>query len=194
MFPSQSVFTVQVNDTVEYSVKDADYTILMYLDTTGCASCRLNLAQWKKFIEETSLIDSVSVKYYFNFFSKDLKKMRRLLRTERFIYPVCLDTADVLNRLNDFPREDVFQTFLLDRNNRVLIIGNPMHNPAIKTLYLERITGRKSKEKELKTTVKINNAEINMGEVSLSSGMKSCLWGCLSIVGSAINASRQWQE
>lgn len=43
-FPEQSVFTVQGKDTVGFNWSDADYKVLMYVDSTGCMSCKLQLA------------------------------------------------------------------------------------------------------------------------------------------------------
>lgn len=43
--------------------------------------------------------------------------------------------------MNHFPDEMTFQTFLLDKDNRVAAIGNPVHNPKVKELYLKVLTG-----------------------------------------------------
>ena len=63
------------------------------------------------------------------------------LKTENFDYPVCIDEKDSINKLNHFPVEMRFQTLLLDKENKVLAIGNPVQNPKIKELYLKIISG-----------------------------------------------------
>jgi len=40
-----------------------------------------------------------------------------------------------LKNINNFPNDPNFQTFLLDQNNKVLIIGNPVTNNNIRQLY-----------------------------------------------------------
>ena len=74
---------------------------------------------------------------------------------------------DSINKLNHFPIETIFQTFLLDKNNRVVAIGNPIHNPKIKELYLNIITGKKSLLKEIDsrtpTTVVLSTYQFNIG-------------------------------
>ena len=35
----------------------------------------------------------------------------------------------------------MFQTFLLDKDNKVVVIGNPIHNLAVRDLYLKEIAG-----------------------------------------------------
>jgi hypothetical protein len=53
-----------------------------------------------------------------------MKELRYLTRRDKFTYPVCFDEQDELNRLNRFPSDMTFQTFLLDKENKVVAIGN----------------------------------------------------------------------
>lgn len=47
-----------------------------------------------------------------------------------------------------------FQTFLLDRNNRVIAIGNPIYNPKVKELYLKIIKGEKIERRDESKVIK----------------------------------------
>ena len=61
-----------------------------------------------------------------------------------------------------------FQTFLLDKDNKVLAIGNPVLNPAVKELYLKIIQGKPlqddSKDKQVMTTVSLEATALSMGD------------------------------
>lgn len=46
--------------------------------------------------------------------------------------------------MNHFPSDVNFQTFLLDSQNRVLAIGNPVHNKKVRDLYLQIIAGQQT--------------------------------------------------
>ena len=81
--------------------------------------------------------------FAFYFHPKDMKELRYITRRDAFTYPVCFDEMDDFNRLNHFPGEMTFQTFLLDKDNKVVAIGNPVHNPKVKELYLKVLTGDK---------------------------------------------------
>ena len=61
--------------------------------------------------------------------------MTYLLAQSRFDYPVFMDLNGTINRLNRFPQVMQHQCFLLDKNNRVLMIGNPAMNYRIWELY-----------------------------------------------------------
>ena len=60
-----------------------------------------------------------------------------------------------------------FQTFLLDRNNRVIAIGNPIYNPKVKELYLKIIKGEKIERRDesivIKTEVDASNISVSLG-------------------------------
>ena len=164
IFPSHSTFTVQGKDTVDFSLADADYKVLTYIDSVGCASCKLQLPRWKEWVHEVDSLTGGKVPFIFYFHPKDMKELRYLTRRDGFSYPVCFDEKDELNRLNRFPTEMTFQTFLLDRDNRVVAIGNPVHNPKVKDLYLSLMTGKEtSKTTGTTTTVAVNQTTIDFG-------------------------------
>ena len=163
-FPSHSTFTVLGKDTVDFSFADADYKVLTYIDSVGCASCKLQLPRWKEWVHEVDSFTGGKVPFIFYFHPKDMKELRYLTRRDGFSYPVCFDEKDELNRLNRFPTEMTFQTFLLDRDNRVVAIGNPVHNPKVKDLYLSLMTGKEtSKTTGTTTTVAVNQTTIDFG-------------------------------
>ena len=163
-FPSRSVFTIQGKDTVDFGFVDADYKVVTYIDSVGCTSCKLQLPRWKKLVEEVDSLTGGSVPFLFYFHPKDLKELRYYTRRDDFTYPVCFDEKDELNQQNQFPSDMTFQTFLLDRNNKVVAMGNPVLNPKVKELYLSLVTGnRSSKSSEQTTQVSVNQTELDFG-------------------------------
>ena len=60
-----------------------------------------------------------------------------------------------------------FQTFLLDRNNRVIAIGNPIYNPKVKELYLKIIKGEKIERRDESIVIK---TEVDASYISVSLG------------------------
>ena len=142
-FPSRSVFTIQGKDTVDFEFASADYKVVVYIDSVGCTSCKLQLPRWKELMAEVDSLTGGSIPFLFYFHPKDVKELRYLTRRDGFTYPVCFDGEDELNRLNRFPADMLFQTFLLDKDNKVVAMGSPVLNPNIKDLYLGIIKGEK---------------------------------------------------
>jgi hypothetical protein len=147
---------LRTNDLVELS-NDKDYKILFYADSAGCSSCKLQLPTWKSYIEE--LNDKVD--FIFWLYPKSDNDIFSLLFDTQFVYPVYIDKKDILNKLNHFPDNPVFQCFLLDKDNRILAIGNPANNPEIWNLYRKIINGEIS-DKPPVTSVKAEQTEIEL--------------------------------
>ncbi|MBR5611780.1 MAG: DUF1573 domain-containing protein, partial [Bacteroidaceae bacterium] len=168
-FPERSVFTVQGKDTVDFTFQDADYKVLVYVDSIGCTSCKLQLDRWKKVIKEMREETGKDIPFLFFFHPKDMKELRYLTRRDSFTYPVCFDEDDKLNDLNRFPSDMTFQTFLLDKDNKVVSVGNPVHNPKVKELYLKHIMGNRNDSMDSpKTSVELPETEKDFGTIPLN--------------------------
>jgi hypothetical protein len=48
---------------------------------------------------------------------------------------VFVDKKNEMMQLNNFPKKPEYQCFLLDKDNKVVMIGNPVLNPGIWELY-----------------------------------------------------------
>ena len=162
-FPAHPVFTRQLTDTVLYRIPKSDYKVVVFVDSVGCVSCKLQLSRWKEFMHEVDSLSDGAVPFVFFFQSKDLRELRYILKCDGFSHPVCIDTDDEFNRLNHFPGEMMFQTFLVDSENRVKV-GNPIHNLSVKELYLKELTGMKSNPLPV-TTVHSDSVEYHYGTV-----------------------------
>lgn len=166
-FPSELHFIVNGKDSVDYLIASQNpYKIVVYVDSVGCTSCKLRLSAWKKFMLQVDSLSSDSVQFLFFFFPKSKTEISNILVANRFKYPVCIDEQDSLNLLNNIPTEIMFQTFLLDKDNRVVAMGNPVHNPKIRELYLNIILGKSfstETDDKLLTTTSLSALQWNMG-------------------------------
>jgi hypothetical protein len=165
LFPDHSTFTRMGKDTLDFFDEKGKYCIISYVDSMGCISCKLQLLKWKEFMHETDSLVPGLVSYRFYFHPKDLKNLKFILRREAFNYSVCIDLNDEFNQLNQFPSDMTFQTFLVDSLNRVVAIGNPIHNAKVKELYLSIMTGKKRDASSLvMTTAIVDKTKADLGE------------------------------
>ena len=165
LFPASSVFTIQGQDPVDISNDLSGYKILTYVDSIGCVSCKLRLQEWNLWIEELDSIVTVPLSFLFYFHPKKIKDLKYIIRRDGFFHPVCIDFEDELNKLNQFPSDDQFHTFLLDSSNRVTAIGNPITNPLLKDLYLKVLTNGKEYQSStsIQTKVKVPKSKYDFG-------------------------------
>ena len=166
VFPKNPIFTILGNDTVDFKIKKSNYKVVVYVDSTGCVSCKLRLKEWKEFIAYVDSVSGGQVPFLFFFQSKDNKELRYILKRDNFRLPVCVDSQNEFGKLNRFPSELMFQTFLLDKDNRVKVIGNPIHNLSVKELYLKEIAGIKETDTLALTQLVPDREEYDMGIVA----------------------------
>ena len=108
---------IDTNAIVKLDEIKKEYTILHYVDTIGCVSCKLNLSGWDKLVHELDSIGNRNVNCLISFFPFNKKELLKSLKINRFKHYIYIDENDSLNLLNHFSKEDVFRTFLLDRDN-----------------------------------------------------------------------------
>lgn len=177
LLPVNSSFTIQGKDTIDFPMS-GKYKILTYVDSIGCISCKLQLDQWKVFMDGVNDAGISFVDYLFFFSPEKKRDIISTLKLADFTYPICIDEDNELDKLNHFPKTEMdFHTFLLDKNNRVLAIGNPIHNPKVKELYLKIIQGeRVDKEDEseiVKTELNIDKTSISLGNFDWQNEQKT---------------------
>ena len=164
LFPCNPIFSIQGKDTVAYPM-GGEYKIFSYVDSMGCISCKLKLDEWQKFITDVDSLCPNTVQFLFYFNPKKRREICRILQFDKFKYPVCIDEKDSINKLNHFSSETMFQTFLLDKENKVIAVGNPIHNSKVKELYLSVILGKEYSNKsdnQPQTTATLSETQLNL--------------------------------
>lgn len=116
-----------------------EFKILLYVDSTGCTNCKLQLLEWNDLINELYRIQGNNLSFLFFFHPKDITELQLILQMNGFRYPVFIDARDEINRINKFSNQPAYHCFLLDKDNKVLMIGNPVQNTKILELYKKQI-------------------------------------------------------
>lgn len=121
-------------DTNCYELLEAKYKLITYFDTVNCTGCQAHLYDWKLFIRETQAISS-EISFIFIVHSQDYNEFVNLQKKNRFYYPVFYDPNGKFNELNHLSQNKNYHTFLLNKNNRIIAIGNPLFNTTLKKHY-----------------------------------------------------------
>lgn len=143
---------INVNDIV----KDADYIIVTSVDSTNCWGCKLRFKDWGKLEKEYASLNE-NVGFLFFLQTEKTDEIDFLQKWDKFTLPIFWDPSGSFDKTNNLPTKEEYRTFLLDRDYKVLAIGNPINNPNIKELYANIIQGTKQRHKEIvaHTTVAI---------------------------------------
>jgi len=92
-------------------------------------------------MKEMETLAPGKVDFLFHFQPKDRKELEHILKQNKLKQTVFIDEKGEISRLNNFPEGMAYQCFLLDRDNKVVSIGNPVLNPKIWEIYKQLITG-----------------------------------------------------
>jgi hypothetical protein len=175
-FPKDCQCNVLGKDTTSdlcTNLFDREYKILLYIDSLGCTKCKLRLFELKRLIAEADSLDSGKLSFLFFFHPKDIKELQFMFKLDKMIYPVFIDTDNVIGQLNRFPEEESYQCFLLDKDNRIVMIGNPTINPKIWELYKKQVFGDRQGKELPVTSVKPDKMNHDYGSIRKGSKNKA---------------------
>ena len=121
-----------------YVDKPSVFKLVVYADSLECSACAINhIDSWRPLIDYAKQFDD-QLRYCFIFSprKKDLLDTKLLMLRQMFDYPMLLDTLGEFEKLNPhLPKNKVLHTFLLDENNRVILVGSPLNNSKIKEMF-----------------------------------------------------------
>lgn len=146
-FPANPEMKLYGRDTLCPELFSREYKILNYIDTNGCTECRLKLFEWQLMKDEADSLN-LDVSFIFVAWVKDYKHLESIQKINRFDTPILYDRHGQTDSLNHFPARPGFQTFLLDKDNRVVLIGSPVSNEALWQLYKKTIRGETQQPEE----------------------------------------------
>ena len=136
--------TYEGKDTTFVEVADG-IKLIVYSDSASCNSCALSKIHfWNDLLDEIRLYgERLNVYFIFSPSTEELANIRLSLSASRFYHPIYVDTSGIFIRENPhLPHNPLFHTFLLDEDNRVVLVGNPLENVRIEELFWKIVKER----------------------------------------------------
>ena len=112
----------------------ATLKLVHYVDSATCSTCYLQKAAINEFIRH---MEKMPNNEFYNVFiinpgSRVNKRLETDFLDKRIPQTLFIDTANVFMEVNpNIPSESMYHTFLLDENNKVILVGNPITNEKI---------------------------------------------------------------
>jgi len=118
--------------------------LIVYIDSCECTKCRIeNIVRYEKLFEQADNSHSFCVFYIIYVPEKSYTDILDFLILMELPYPVYLDSKGLFRFLNPlFPEDPRYHTIYSDQNGNPLLVGDPVHNPAVCTLFNELISGQ----------------------------------------------------
>lgn len=136
-FPQEMVFQIG-SDTLGNSPLDSEYKIITYIDSIGCSICKMRLARWTDIMPEFISLTEGNIELIMIVNSSQSPEYMTAIKDYGFNHPISFDSKSLFKQNNYLSSNDNYNTFLVDSNDSIVVIGNPATNPKIKKLY-ERV-------------------------------------------------------
>jgi len=137
LIPTDITFKSLGRDTASSYLWNKPYKIFTYIDSIGCSSCQLGMFDWYALIDLCKL-QHFDVSFLFVVHSSDFTHFDSEVLSFQFDYPIIYDYQNQFDKLNNFPPLP-FRTFLLNKDNKVILTGTPINNPEMWKLYKKEI-------------------------------------------------------
>lgn len=114
-----------------------DFMVVHYVDSLGCTSCKLRVANWVAFNEK---IKDYSIDFGILFIANssvynDVFQMLEPLKNKNV--QILEDVDNDWRKCNQLPTSELLNTFLIDKKRRILLVGNPAINSKIEDLMVK---------------------------------------------------------
>ncbi|MBP3420029.1 MAG: hypothetical protein J6K74_05535 [Marinifilaceae bacterium] len=129
---------VFLNSSDISDISDFDYKIFCYIPPGECLGCKLNMTKWNDFMNEFP-VNNVTLVFLTHLENKN--EVNRYANLLCFRYPIIAynDNKIYDNITSIMKIANGINVFLLNKNNLVESIGNPLYNKKIKDLYIDII-------------------------------------------------------
>lgn len=133
------------SDSIDMQIKEICFdkpTIVYWIDSVDCSSCLMNsLYQWETIIEYGKK-DSVifDMAFIVSPPKSESEYFKEVVRHKRLSTPVYIDTENYVAKLNPtLSSQNINRVFLLDKEQCIKAIGDPMLSSDIWDFYRSRI-------------------------------------------------------
>lgn len=129
-------------DTLLYKFTEAPIKLMVWYDSLSCASCQIvSMYEWDDIIKQAHLFEKwLNIIFLFTLSREDIYEAGMMFKRISFHYPVFIDQNGTFVKQNpNLPQNKQLHIFLLDKNNKVVMAGNPLRNPKLWELYKSTI-------------------------------------------------------
>ena len=128
------------NDTARTDNMDAEYKLVVYVDSTLCSPCIINKMFWWNDIIDLTRKEKGNVDYIFVFETKhdQIEDAHLAAESSGLKNRLYLDTACVFRAENYFiPNDDKYHTVMINSKDSIVMVGPPLISRSIRNVFLQ---------------------------------------------------------
>lgn len=130
-------------DTLSQNSGEWYTSIIIWYDSTRCASCHLHtIERWNKLFQfAKDSVKGIKPMIIFSPGKNELYKFESNLRATDFKYPIYVDYDGYFGSRNPMINSFKYQAvFLTDKNQNIVLVGDPYYNTQMLKLYKETMS------------------------------------------------------
>lgn len=125
---------------------NSDVSIINYYDENHCSECAIQEIALNE-INNTEKYCNCEFVYVFETHKKDTYKLYNKARDSGIKGTVYIDTCKSFRNANPhIPDKGIYHTFVINKNGKVLMVGNPFQNEKMETLLKKVLNGARSSQ------------------------------------------------
>lgn len=132
------------------NTKKRQFSFVIYTDSTQCSPCFIKgLTEWNDILRlENSNEHDIQFFFIIEPRKNDTGLLLKKIKQSGFKHSVLVDNKSLFLKANpQIPKEAIYHTFLLDKNNNIILVGNPLINEDVKKLLYRRLNDQKVDER-----------------------------------------------
>jgi hypothetical protein len=133
----------EADDSLMIDIQGKSAHLIVYVDSVECSSCKVgNLPQYSDIVNFCEQLNGkCEPVFIFSPREQDVEKLRYRIDISEIDYNIVIDSTRSFPKANPhIPADNRLHTFLLDKNGKVVLVGDPSHNPELWELYKKTIT------------------------------------------------------
>lgn len=175
--PKKNYIVYNGDFIVPCTLADSEMMVVSYINRSESESCLLHLYDWENFIQEVDSISNKQVRFALIANPNNKYEFIHSLKKYNFRHPIYIDKNDDFNKSNKFPAKMSYHTFLIDKNNKVIFIGNPINSRQVRNSYINIIKGKNAayKKNSIQSAATLSTTEIDFGHLKLGTVRKESI-------------------
>lgn len=138
VFPSSLVKSGSDSSILEIdNFSNCNYKLVVFTDG-DCGKCITELYEWKDYLEDNKELFK-DVRKIFVINSNNFPRFEYTIEKAAIYLPYFYDSTNRFTECNMLD-EEFLHTLLLDNNDKILIVGSPINNNAMKEIYLNLLS------------------------------------------------------
>lgn len=122
-------------NTYLMSVQNCKHKYVMYVSKERCSPCVIkNLSLWNEMLG-LSRQEKLQIIFVFASAEGGVDEIRQSFYNSGLEYPILIDTCGIFLKYNPYiPPNHMYHTFLIDSQDSIKLVGDPIHNKQIRFL------------------------------------------------------------